>query len=77
MRVVVQKCLESSVSVNNSIVSSIGKGLMVLVGFTHDDTEKDVQFLANKVVNLMIFEDDKEIMNNYYDGLIALEIYLI
>ena len=77
MRVVVQKCLESSVSVNNSIVSSIGKGLMVLVGFTHDDTEKDVQFLANKVVNLMIFEDDKEIMNNYYDGLIALEIYVI
>lgn len=49
MRVVVQKCLESSVSVNNSIVSSIGKGLMVLVGFTHDDTEKDVQFLAIKL----------------------------
>lgn len=63
MRVVVQKCLESSVSVDNSMVSSIGKGLMVLVGFTHDDTEKDIEFLANKVVNLRVFEDEKGIMN--------------
>ncbi len=63
MRVVVQKCLESSVSVDNRVISSIGKGLMVLVWFTHNDTEKDIEFLTNKVVNLRIFEDEKGIMN--------------
>lgn len=57
MRVVVQKCLESSISVDNNMISSIGKWLMVLVGFTHGDTEKDTEFLANKVVNLRVFEE--------------------
>lgn len=51
MRVVVQKCLESSVSVDGKVISSISKGLMILVGFTHNDTEKDLDFLVNKVVN--------------------------
>lgn len=63
MRVVAQKCLESSVSVDNNVVSTIGKGLMILVGFTHDDTEKDIEFLTNKVVNLRVFEDENGIMN--------------
>ena len=63
MKVVVQKCLESSVTVNNKVISSIDKGLMVLVGFTHDDTKKDIDFLVNKVINLRIFEDEKGIMN--------------
>lgn len=63
MRVVVQKYLESSVSVDNNVVSTIGKGLMILVGFTHDDTEKDIEILTNKVVNLRVFEDENGIMN--------------
>lgn len=63
MRVVVQKCLESSVSVDGKIVSSINKGLMVLVGFTDGDSVKDIDYLVNKVVNLRIFEDDKGVMN--------------
>ena len=63
MRVVVQKCLESSVSVDGKLISSIGKGLMVLVGFTHTDTEKEIDFLTNKVINLRIFEDENGIMN--------------
>lgn len=63
MKVVVQKCLESSVTINNKIISSIGKGLMVLVGFTHEDTKKDIDFLKNKIINLRIFEDEKGIMN--------------
>lgn len=63
MRVVVQKCLESSVSVDEKVISSIGKGLMVLVGFTHSDTEKDIDFLANKVINLRVFEDENGVMN--------------
>ena len=63
MRVVVQKCLESSVSVDENIVSSINKGLMVLVGFTHDDTASDIDYLVNKVVNLRVFNDSNGVMN--------------
>ena len=63
MRVVVQKCLESSVSVDGKIISSIGKGLIVLVGFTHDDSVNDIDYLVNKVVNLRIFEDENGVMN--------------
>ena len=63
MRVVVQKCLNSSVSVDGNVVSSIDRGLMVLVGFTDGDTVTDVDYLVNKVVNLRIFEDYKGVMN--------------
>ena len=63
MRVVVQKCLESSVSVDGKIVSSIDNGLMVLVGFTDGDTVADVDYLVNKVVNLRVFEDSNGVMN--------------
>ena len=63
MRVVIQKCLESSVSVDGKLISSIDKGLMVLVGFTHDDNVSDIDYLVNKVVNLRVFEDDEGVMN--------------
>ena len=63
MRVVIQKCLESSVSVDGNIVSSIDKGLMVLVGFTHGDSVADIDYLVNKVVNLRVFEDSNGVMN--------------
>ena len=63
MRVVVQKCLESSVSVDGIVVSNIDKGLMVLVGFTDGDTLSDIDYLVKKVVNLRIFEDSNGVMN--------------
>ena len=63
MRVVIQKCLESSVSVDGNVISSIGRGLMVLVGFTDGDTVKEIDYLVNKVVNLRVFEDDNGVMN--------------
>ncbi len=63
MRVVVQKCLESSVTVDNGKISSIGNGLMVLVGFTHNDTINDIDYMVNKVTNLRIFEDLNGVMN--------------
>ena len=63
MRVVVQKCLESSVCVDGKLVSSIDKGLMVLVGFTHDDNVSDIDYLVNKVSNLRVFEDSNGVMN--------------
>ena len=63
MRVVIQKCLESSVSVDGNVISSIGRGLMVLVGFTDVDTVKDIDYLVNKVVNLRVFDDSNGVMN--------------
>ena len=63
MRVIVQKCLNSNVTVNNKIISSIDSGLVLLVGFTHDDTISDIDKLVNKIVNLRIFEDDSNVMN--------------
>lgn len=63
MKVVIQKCLESSVTVDNTLISKIEKGLMILVGFTHDDTEKDIEYITNKVLNIRIFESVGGIMN--------------
>ncbi len=63
MRVVIQKCLESNVSVSGNLVSSIDKGLVVLVGFTHDDTVYDIEYVVKKIVNLRVFEDSNGIMN--------------
>ena len=63
MRVVVQKCLSSSVSVDGKEVSSINKGLMVLVGFTDTDSDEDIDYMVKKVVNLRIFEDENDVMN--------------
>lgn len=63
MRIVVQRSKEANVKVNNEIVGSITKGLVLLVGITHDDTREDAAFLADKVVNLRIFEDEQDKMN--------------
>lgn len=63
MRVVVQRSKAASVTVENETVGAIERGLVVLVGVTHDDTEKDAAFLADKIVNLRIFEDEDDKMN--------------
>lgn len=63
MRVVVQRSKESSVSVNNDTVGKINKGLVLLVGFTNNDTVEDVKYISNKIMNLRIFDDDKGVMN--------------
>lgn len=63
MRVLVQRSLNSSVSVNKKIVGEIDSGLVLLVGFTENDTEKEIDYLVSKVVNLRIFDDEDGIMN--------------
>ncbi len=63
MRCVVQKVNSSSVTVDGKLINKIGRGLNVLVGFTHDDTDKDIGYMAHKVVNLRIFEDENDVMN--------------
>lgn len=63
MRVLVQRSLNSKVTVNNQITGEIEKGLVLLVGFTEGDSKKDIDYLVNKVLNLRIFDDEKGIMN--------------
>jgi D-tyrosyl-tRNA(Tyr) deacylase len=63
MRVVVQRSKAASVTVAGEITGQIDSGLVLLVGVTHDDHEDDAAYLADKIVNLRIFEDDAEKMN--------------
>lgn len=63
MRCVVQRVKEASVTVAGEIVGKIGRGYMVLVGVGAEDTDRDVRYMADKVPNLRLFEDDEEKMN--------------
>lgn len=63
MKVLVQRVLSSSVEVNNKIVGQINKGLMLLVGFTDSDTDKEIDYMVDKIINLRIFNDENGVMN--------------
>ena len=63
MRVLVQRSLESSVSVDGKVVGKIDKGLVLFVGFTHDDDSNKIDYLIKKVLNLRIFDDENGVMN--------------
>lgn len=63
MKVVVQRAKDARVIVQNEEVGAIENGLMLLVGITHSDTLEDIKYVADKIVNLRIFEDDEGKMN--------------
>ena len=63
MKVLVQRSKNSNVEVDGKVINSINKGLVLLVGFTINDTIKDLEKMAQKVVNLRIFDDEKGVMN--------------
>ncbi len=63
MKVLIQRVSEASVTVENKVVGTIRKGLLVFLGITHSDSEKEAQFLADKVANLRVFEDGEGKMN--------------
>lgn len=63
MRAVVQRVRNARVEVNGDIVSGIGPGFLVLLGITHNDTEKVADELADKIVKLRVFEDEEKKMN--------------
>ena len=63
MRLLVQRSLNSSVSVDDKIVGKIDSGLVVFVGFKTDDKVEDIDYLVNKLVNLRIFDDSDGVMN--------------
>ena len=59
MRILLQRVSKASVTVDDKVISQIGKGLVVLLGIGHGDGEEQVTFLAEKVANLRIFEDEQ------------------
>jgi D-aminoacyl-tRNA deacylase len=63
MRVVIQKVKEAQVKVEENIISSTGKGLLVLLGIEDADTEEDIDWLIKKMVQLRIFNDQNGVMN--------------
>ena len=63
MRAVVQRVKNASVSVDGDIVAKIDAGIVVLLGIAQDDTVKDMEYIADKCVNLRIFEDGQDVMN--------------
>ena len=63
MRTLVQRVTSGKVEVDGKVTGSVEKGMVVLVGVTHTDTEADAKYLAEKCVNLRIFHDDEGKMN--------------
>ncbi|MBI5840960.1 MAG: D-tyrosyl-tRNA(Tyr) deacylase [Chloroflexi bacterium] len=59
MRALLQRVSQASVVVNEQTISSIGKGLLILLGIGHGDEEQQAAFLAEKIANLRIFEDEQ------------------
>ncbi len=67
MRAVVQRVKSSKVEISGKVVSEIGFGLNVLLGICEEDTEDDVKFLADKILNLRIFEEDEKMNKSLLD----------
>ena len=63
MRVVIQRVSKASVTINNEKVASINGGLLILLGIINEDTQDDINWLSNKIVNLRIFGDENGVMN--------------
>jgi D-tyrosyl-tRNA(Tyr) deacylase len=63
MMAVIQRVTNASVTIGGNVKSSIGKGLLVLVGIEDADTPEDIEWLSNKIVNLRIFDDSEGVMN--------------
>ena len=63
MRAVIQRVTSSSVTVDNKTIGEINNGLNVLIGICNDDTIEDLQYVADKIINLRIFHDENDKMN--------------
>ena len=63
MRIIIQRVREASVTINGQLHSSIGRGMMILVGIEEADGDDDIDFLTKKVVNMRIFDDENGVMN--------------
>lgn len=63
MRVVLQRVKSASVTVDNKVIGKVGKGYMLLVGFTHDDSIEDIDYIARKIANARLFTDENGKIN--------------
>lgn len=63
MKIVVQRVLDASVSIKDSVVGQIGQGFLLLLGYEEKDTEDDILWMTKKIVNLRLFSDSEGLMN--------------
>ncbi|WP_418512828.1 D-aminoacyl-tRNA deacylase [Corallibacter sp.] len=63
MRAVIQRVSQANVVIEGNQVATIEKGVLILLGIVPDDTHEDVKWLSNKITNMRIFPDDKNVMN--------------
>ncbi|WP_218598187.1 D-aminoacyl-tRNA deacylase [Polaribacter sp. NJDZ03] len=63
MKIVIQRVLEASVTIDGAKVAEIKTGLLVLLGIVAEDTQDDIDFLVRKIANLRVFNDENEVMN--------------
>ena len=63
MRIVIQRVSEASVTINNAVHASVGKGFLILVGIEDADSAEDAEWLAGKVAGLRVFDDESGVMN--------------
>lgn len=63
MKVVIQRVAEANVTIDSNSVAQIGNGLLVLLGIVDEDTQDDISWLCNKIVNLRVFPDENGVMN--------------
>lgn len=63
MRAVIQRVSRASVTIEGEKVANIGSGLLVLLGVENEDTQEDIKWLSNKIINLRVFNDANNVMN--------------
>lgn len=63
MRVIIQRVKNASVSIEGEKVAAIENGLLILLGIVNEDTQEDIKWLSNKIINLRIFSDENGVMN--------------
>ena len=63
MRVIIQRVSEASVTIDNQVFNSIGRGVVLLIGFDPEDNTTDIEWIVKKIVNMRIFPDEQNHMN--------------
>ena len=71
MKAVIQRVSKASVTIEGQKVASIEKGLLILLGIVDDDSQEDIKWLSNKIVNLRIFGDENGVMNLALKGIVG------
>ncbi len=64
MRAIIQRVAKSNVTINGDVVASIRSGILILLGIVDEDRQNDIKWLSKKIVNLRIFGDENNVMNN-------------